>query len=70
LKKSIKIQFYDGSFRIFNAVKEYVSGMYFFFLIQEDLETYAFDRKNIINIKRRTYKGWQEVKLKKIKNKS
>ena len=70
--KIIRIHFMDGSFHVFKDIIEYVSGIHYFFIVQNSnshTKNYAFNRNEICYIERKTYnKVWKIVKLKKIIN--
>ena len=72
IQKTIRIYFLDGSFHVFKNVLEYVSGIFYFFIVQKSNGSkisQAFDRKTIEIVERKnTDNTWKEVKLKKKRN--
>ncbi len=66
--KIIKVNFQDGDMKIYKNILEYVSGLYYFFMVQikEGRKVAVhIDRNDISNIETK-YKGsWKNVSLKK-----
>lgn len=71
MDRTLKITFTDGSFKVIKNIKEYVSGIKYFFILvsgKVNFQAIAYDRNSLSLVKRMTIDGsWKEIKLKKNK---
>jgi len=67
--KIVRIYFLDGSLEVFKNVLEYVSGLFYFFIVQvrgKDTISKVFDRNDIELVERKNSDNtWKKVNLKK-----
>ncbi len=67
-EKVIKITFQNGDMKVYKNVIEYVSGLYYFFMVQlkDSIETsVSVNRNEIFDVETRYKNSWRQVNLKK-----